>query len=166
MDSISESRLDQVAPQLASRIRRMSEMLKDEFTFRVTQGLRSWDEQEKLYATGRDADGNKIGATVTNARGGHSWHNFGLAVDLVPDIIAEPGFQPDWNETHPTWKRMIAVGESLGLASGSKWRTFPDWPHFQLTGVFPVSPDDEVRQTFIDGGMQAVWEAAQLPQLS
>lgn len=159
MDTVSETRLNEVAPQLADRIRRMAEMLKDEFTFRVTQGLRSWDEQAKLYAQGRTTPGS----IVTKAPPGHSYHNFGLAVDVVP---FDSDNRPDWNTSHPQWKRLIAVGESLGLVSGSEWRTFPDYPHFQLTGVLPVSPDDEVRQTFLDGGMQAVWESAQLPQLS
>lgn len=154
MDIISENRLSLVCPSLAEKIRQMATMLADEFQMRVTQGLRSWSEQEALYAQGRTAPG-KI---VTNARPGHSYHNFGLAVDLVP--MTELG--PDWNVNHPQWNRMVSVGTSLGLAAGALWRTFPDQPHFQLTGSLPVSPDDSVRQAFLDGGMTAVWIAAGL----
>jgi predicted transcriptional regulator len=60
--------------------------------------------------------------------------------------------------TGDDWQRMLAVGNSVGLVEGAEWRTFPDWPHFQLTGKWPVTPDDEVRQVFLDGGMLAVWE--------
>ena len=46
---------------------------------RVTSGLRTWNEQNKLYAKGRTTSGK----VVTNARGGQSLHNFGLAIDVV-----------------------------------------------------------------------------------
>lgn len=119
---------------------------------RVTQSLRPWATQEALYAQGRTAPGS----IVTNAEPGFSWHNFGLAVDVAPF----DGALPDWNITHPVWQRLVSVGDSLGLLSGAEWRTFPDWPHFQLTGRFPVTPDDEVRYLFKEGGLQAVWDAA------
>jgi peptidoglycan L-alanyl-D-glutamate endopeptidase CwlK len=46
---------------------------------RVTQSLRTYAEQDDLYAQGR----TKPGRIVTNAKGGYSWHNFGLALDVV-----------------------------------------------------------------------------------
>lgn len=159
MDSASEKCLSLICPALAAKIRTQAEMLKLEgITFRVTQGLRSCNEQAKLYAQGRTT----AGKVVTNAQAGHSWHNFGMSVDIAPDDPTLAGFQADWDLKHPVWKRMVAVGESLGLVSGSEWRTFPDWPHFQLTGSFPVSPNDEVRQIFADGGMEALWKEAGL----
>lgn len=161
MDAISEARLNLVHPRLADRVRRMAYMLEQEkIVIRVVQGLRSWAEQDALYAQGRTVPGQR----VTNCKGGYSYHNFGLAVDCVPDSLWDDGkFIPDWDASHPSWKRMIAIGESLGLESGAGWRTFPDAPHFQLTGRFPVSsPTDEVRQIFRDGGMKAVWEATRI----
>lgn len=157
MDPVSESRLQAVNPQLAAKVRQMADTLASEgFNIRVTQGLRSWDEQATLYAQGRTAPGK----VVTNAAPGHSYHNFGLAVDVVP--LTELG--PDWNTNHPVWQRIVEVGVSLGLTAGAMWRTFPDEPHFQLTGSLPVSPDDEVRQTFKDGGMAALWQEAGLSE--
>ena len=155
MDSISEARLQLIYPALAAKIAQLSTMLEaDGVMIRVVQGLRSWQEQDNLYAQGRTAPGH----IVTNCPGGHSYHNFGLAVDCVPDDPSQPGYQPDWNSSHPTWKDMETKGQSLGLDSGATWRSFPDAPHFQLTGRFPEgAPDDEVRQLFKDGGMQAVW---------
>lgn len=154
MDPVSEARLELICPALAIKVRQMAEMLADEFKFRVTHGLRSWDEQAKLYAQGRTMPG----AIVTNAQPGHSWHNFGLAVDVVPmtDLGA------DWNLSHPQWQRLVAVGTTLGLVAGAQFRTFPDFPHFQLTGSLPISPNDEVRQIFLDGGMVAIWKHAGL----
>ena len=62
-----------------------------QFDFEVTQGLRTYAEQDALYAQGRTVPGE----IVTNAAAGYSWHNFGNAVDLVPEDITIG--QPDWN---------------------------------------------------------------------
>lgn len=172
MDAISETRLALVVPALADKVRLMSVMLADEFTFRITMGLRSWNEQAALYAQGRETllQVNALrlnvhwapltdfeNMKVTNAPPGYSWHNFGMAVDVVPDNLDIPGFQPDWNESHPSWARLIVVGRSVGLVNGISWK---DEPHFQLTGRFPVTPDDEVRQLYRDGGCQVIWQEA------
>lgn len=155
MDDVSELRLARVHPKLADLIRKLSDQLALEgISIRVTQGLRSWEEQAALYAQGRTAPGPE----VTKAPPGSSYHNFGLAVDVVPMMP----LGPDWNVGHPVWKRIISVGESLGLVSGSNWRTFPDFPHFQFTGSLPVSPNDYVRASYSQGGIAAVWTAAGL----
>ncbi len=151
MDSVSEARLGVVHPLLADKIRQMTVMLEPE-TLRVTQGLRSWGEQAALYAQGRTAPG-KI---VTNAQPGSSYHNYGLAVDVVPMTVEGP----DWNEQHPVWSRLVSVGTSLGLVAGAQFRSFPDWPHFQYTGTLPASPDEHVRELFRGGGITNVWRAA------
>jgi peptidoglycan LD-endopeptidase CwlK len=161
MDPISEARLAAVHPVLADRIRSMAEMLAlENISIRVVQGLRSWAEQAFLYSKGRDIKGNIVNAAqvVTHAKPGSSWHNFGLAVDVAP---FDSGI-PDWNANHPVWKRIVAVGESCGLIAGAEFRTFPDFPHFQLTGQLPVSPDDAVRAAFETGGIDAVWHETEL----
>jgi len=155
MDAVSEARLQLVCPALSTKIHLLAIMLADEnIVFRIAQGLRSWAEQAALYAQGRTTPG-KI---VTNAPAGYSWHEFGLAVDVVPmDTMNQEPPQPDWNLSHPVWNRLITVGESLGLFSGSEFCTIKDYPHFQLTGSFPSSPNNEARQVFENAGMQAVW---------
>jgi peptidoglycan L-alanyl-D-glutamate endopeptidase CwlK len=157
MDHASEARLQNVVPLLAVKIRTMETMLADEgIEIMVTQGLRTIAEQDALYAQGRSVPGAK----VTNCPGGHSYHNFGLAVDCCPSQFA-PGkpFTPDWHPEHPSWKRMEAVGKSLGLDSGAYWRTFHDAPHFQLTGRFPEGAPNQELQELLHSGMQAVWDA-------
>lgn len=157
MDSVSEARLEHVHPKLAEKIRKMAEMLAGEgIEIRVVQGFRTWAEQQALYEQGRTTEG-KI---VTNCPGGHSYHNFGLAVDCCPSTHGpDAPFDADWNASHPSWKRMSEVGLSLGLDSGATWRTFKDYPHFQLTGLFPEgAPNETVRNLFSSGGISAVWE--------
>jgi hypothetical protein len=155
VNQTSQGRLEQVHPVLATRILQLSRTLT--FEIEVAQGLRTWAEQDALYAQGRTAPG----PIVTHAPGGSSWHNFGLAVDLVPEDIT-PG-QPDWNLGHPAWSVLVSTVESLGLVSGAEWHGEDlDTPHAQLTGRFPVTPDDEVRAIFQQGGIAAVWVAAQI----
>lgn len=156
MDNISEERLNLVNPVLAASIRKLALMLSAEkIEIRVVQGLRTWNQQLELWQKGRDTRGNVIDRSqvVTDAPPGYSWHNFGLGVDSCPFDNGTP----DWDLSHPVWKRMVQVGESLGLTSGSTFRSFPDWPHFQPQEV-SLSPTDEDRQDFKDGGMEVLWK--------
>ena len=153
MDTVSELRLSEVYPGLATLVREMAAQLETEgIDIRVTQGLRAMAEQEAFYAQGRTAPGQ----IVTDAQPGYSWHQFGLAVDIAP--LTPQG--PDWNVGHPVWGRIVSVGVLLGLVAGAQWRVFPDWPHFQFTGRFLVTPDDEARLILSTRGMGAVWEEA------
>lgn len=155
MDAISEARLGEVHPKLSELMHKMAEMLKlENIDIHITQALRTWAEQDALYAQGRVNPGKR----VTNAKGGESYHNFGLAVDVCPFT---PLGQPIWDENQPCWPRLVSVGEALGMFPGAKFSK-PDRPHFQLTGRFPESPTDELRSIFRDHGIQGVWDAAQI----
>jgi peptidoglycan L-alanyl-D-glutamate endopeptidase CwlK len=156
MDPRSESRLALVNSQLAEKVKDLAVLLAAEgIEIRVTQGLRSWGEQEALYAQGRTLPG----PIVTNAMPGYSWHNFGLAVDVAPFDAAG---QPDWNAADPAWRKIITLGESIGLYSGDEFLHCKDEPHFQLTGKFPVSPNNQARELLAHLGTDAVWKAAGL----
>jgi hypothetical protein len=163
VDTLSEVRLEVVCPLFADKIRQVALMIAEE-PIRVTQGLRSWADQEKVWLQGRDANGIIVNPKliVTNAPPGHSWHEFGLAVDVAPFDAAG---KPDWNLSHPVWKKIIAAGESLGLYSGDEFCSRKDDPHFQMTGRFPVSPTDEVRKIFANVGVYGVWVEAGLSSL-
>jgi len=159
LDSISLQRLSQVHPVLSAKVQRLAELLaKESIEIRVTQALRNYADQLKLWQKGRDEHGNIVDGSqiVTNAAPGHSWHEFGLAVDVCPFV----GRSPDWNLNHPAWKRIVEVGESLELFSGTQFHSICDTPHFQLTGKFPASPNDEVRTLLRNEGIEAVWKAS------
>lgn len=146
LDDISMERLAEVAPELSRRIQQFASMLS--FDIRVTQGLRTWSQQDALYAQGRTAPG----AIVTNARGGYSMHNFGLAVDVVPYVNGII----DWSGKDAKWQELLAKAPSCGLAEGAQWRMFPDEPHFYPEEC-PANPDDNVRYLFTESGLAGVW---------
>jgi peptidoglycan L-alanyl-D-glutamate endopeptidase CwlK len=158
MDTISEQRLALVAPGLAKKIRQMSDTLEQQGIYiRVVQGLRTVSEQDALYAQGRTAPGE----IVTNAPGLESYHCYGLAADCVPSLNGpNEAYDPDWQQSHPNWRTMWNLGQSLGLTVGAFWTTFPDAPHFQIQGPYPVGkPDPELQTMLTTQGMPAVWDA-------
>jgi peptidoglycan L-alanyl-D-glutamate endopeptidase CwlK len=50
----------------------------------ITDAFRTFPEQDALFAKGRTTHGD----VVTNARGGETNHNYGMAVDLYPVMTA------------------------------------------------------------------------------
>jgi peptidoglycan L-alanyl-D-glutamate endopeptidase CwlK len=91
-------------------------------TIKIISGLRTYQEQDALYAQGRTAPGD----IVTNARGGYSNHNFGIAFDV--GVFEGNKYLPD----SPKYKAVGVLGEDLGLEWGGNWKTIVDQPHFQL----------------------------------
>ena len=153
MEAITEQRLSLVHPLLREKITRVIQnMAARGIACRVTQGLRTWEEQAAIYAQGRTAPG-KI---VTNARPGYSSHNFGLAVDLVPSTNGLQTFVPDWAGDSLRYRVMQQFARDEGLICGCDWHSFPDPPHFQLAGA-PVTPTVVMRALYSEKGMQAVW---------
>jgi peptidoglycan L-alanyl-D-glutamate endopeptidase CwlK len=151
MNSSTIMRIEQLFPPLKVKAYQLIQQLSLQgIDVEVSQGLRTWPEQEALYAQGRTSPG----PIVTNASPEKSWHTFACAFDF--DIVTTDGGL-DWTGNSPAWNSVISAGESLGLYSGAEFRTFPDKPHFQLTGRFPVTPDDEVLILFRGGGLAAVW---------
>ena len=156
MNQTSLARLGLVCPTICYHIGRLDYALSYRYGIQieVVQGLRTWQYQQELYDKGRTIPGN----IVTNCKPGHSWHNFGLAVDVCPDRYVDiPGFQPNWNDKSSDWIKIANTAQELGFFPGAVFRSFPDKPHLQMTGRFPVSPTDEVRQLFKEGGIEAIW---------
>ncbi|TCJ93396.1 UNVERIFIED_ORG: peptidoglycan L-alanyl-D-glutamate endopeptidase CwlK [Anoxybacillus amylolyticus] len=122
----AETKLKGVHPVVAAKARQLIEKAyREGINVIVTQGLRTIEEQNELYAQGR----TKPGKIVTNAKGGYSYHNFGLAFDFA--IMKDDG-NISWN-VDDKWKRVAQIGKSLGLEWGGDWKSFPDYPHFQYT---------------------------------
>ena len=100
----------------------------------VTCTLRDRAEQATLYALGRTVPGKK----VTNAKAGQSFHNYGLAYDVVPMRLGKPV----WGTTGADlllWQKVGELGEEAGLEWAGKWTSFKEYPHFQHTGGHPIA---------------------------
>lgn len=100
----------------------------------VTQGLRTFAEQNALYEQGR----TKPGSIVTNARGGYSNHNFGVAIDFA--LLTNEGKSVSWDTKldgnrngKADWNEVVTLAKALGFTWGGDWKTFLDLPHFEMT---------------------------------
>jgi peptidoglycan L-alanyl-D-glutamate endopeptidase CwlK len=145
--AVSAERLATLHPLLAERGTRLLEQCAATgLALMVTQGLRSMAEQDALYAQGRTAPG-KI---VTNARAGQSYHNFGLAFDV---LVLDAMGKADWSPANPGWRQAGVVGEDLDLEWGGRWTGLVDLPHFQYTGGVTL----ERCRSLFSSGLRSVW---------
>ncbi|MBP1999768.1 peptidoglycan L-alanyl-D-glutamate endopeptidase CwlK [Paenibacillus shirakamiensis] len=100
----------------------------------ITQGLRSIQEQNALYAQGRTTPGS----IVTNAKGGYSNHNFGMAIDFA--LLLPDGKTVSWmlirdgdNDGIKDWDEVVKEAKALGFQWGGDWKSFKDYPHLEMT---------------------------------
>lgn len=98
----------------------------------ITDDFRSAEDQDRLFEQGRTAEGN----IVTHARGGESFHNFGLAIDFAIKTPSENviwDMQYDGNQNGKSdWDEVVEIAKALGFEWGGDWPQFKDYPHLQM----------------------------------
>uniref|UniRef100_UPI0025F6DA74 M15 family metallopeptidase n=1 Tax=uncultured Gilliamella sp. TaxID=1193505 RepID=UPI0025F6DA74 len=99
---------------------------------RVTDGYRTIEEQNKLYDQGR----KNPGPIVTKVKGGYSFHNYGLAIDVVK-ILDKKAIYLD--STNPDMAEIVRIAKSYGSSWGGDWTTFKDYPHFEFKFGFTTT---------------------------
>lgn len=110
---------------------------------RIAQGLRTIDEQNALYAQGR----TKPGVIVTNAKGGSSYHNYGLAIDFVlmydkdgngsyEAVSWDTNFDFD-KDSIKDWQEVVSYFKGKGWKWGGDWNSMHDDPHLEKTFGHP-----------------------------
>ena len=138
MDKISESRIRNLHPAIRTDVSNIFlEAYGKNIQLRLTQGFRSWEEQEKLYELGRTLPGE----IVTNAEAGMSWHNYGLAFDfclLQPMLTGMKRIIWDRNidlngDGKKDWMQVVEIAKRFGFSWGGDWESFKDYPHLQKT---------------------------------
>ncbi|MRX74058.1 M15 family peptidase [Bacillus lacus] len=104
----------------------------------ITEGFRSIERQNDLYERGRSAPGS----IVTNARGGDSYHNYGLAVDFAlrtPDGDVTWDMEYDGNGNGQSdWMEVVEIAKNLGFEWGGDWQHFRDYPHLQMNFGYSI----------------------------
>jgi len=121
-DTVTNSRIDKLHPKIKCSVKNFINDVEKTMgiKLRIIQGYRTYAEQDVLY-TQRPK--------VTNARGGESNHNFGLAID-VAEI---KNGTIDWEEQETVLSKIAPIGKKWGLAWGGEWNSFVDKPHFEMT---------------------------------
>ena len=126
------SKMDTLHPLIKDEVIRLvnkvnTEILKSNVKMLVTQGLRTFEEQNALY---------KQRPKVTNAYGGQSMHNYGLAFDfclfaggkLIWDVAKD--FDGD---KVADWMEVVKLFKDNGYTWGGDFRSIKDRPHFEKT---------------------------------
>lgn len=119
----------------------------------ATCGLRTYEEQAKIYAKGRTT--GTPGKYLTKAKPGQSPHNFGIAIDFCLDNDPnKPGLQPNYDDKE--YKLLADEAIKLGLDSGYYWH-FQDTPHIQWPIKSKGITWDKLDFLYKNGGIIAVF---------
>lgn len=135
MDKYTKQRISFLHPTVKEEVTKIIEecdlALTGKAKIRITQGLRTFEEQDALYAQGRTKPGKK----VTNAKAGQSIHNYGFAVDIclvIDGKTAAWDTVKDWdNDKVADWYECVKIFAKHGWEWGGNWKTFKDLPHFE-----------------------------------
>jgi len=146
------AKLDLLHPSLRQEALHIYEEIRDRgVSIRVTDSLRTFGEQNALFAKGR----TEPGKIVTYAKGGQSFHNYGLALDFC--LLTEEGRQVSWDRTLDLdgdqlrdWDEVVSVFKHHGWDWGGDWARFKDYPHFEKANGFSTA---ELLERYRDGQM-------------
>ena len=151
MDKITLDRIKTAHPKLRNELRNIYNdiclAVKGKAICRFSYVIRSMEEQEILYAKGRTTPG----PVVTWAKPGRSYHNYGMAVDIVllKDTNGDGTYDKASWETNldfdgdgkADWSEIVAIFKAYGWTWGGDFlpKNKIDKPHFQRTYGFPTS---------------------------
>jgi peptidoglycan L-alanyl-D-glutamate endopeptidase CwlK len=133
MDNVTKQRIAQLHPsvrlEVTNIINECNKELIGRSQVRISQGLRTFAEQDALF---------RKRPKVTNAKGGQSVHNYGFAVDIV--LIID-GKNPSWDtkadwdgDKVSDWNECVKVFAKYKWSWGGNWTSFKDMPHFDKIG--------------------------------
>lgn len=143
MDKITLDRIELLHPKLREEAKKIyaeiCEALKGRAICRFAHTYRSFAEQDELF---------KKVPKVTNAKGGQSYHNYGLAIDIVLLVDKDKNgtFESASWETNvdfdgdgkADWQEVVAIFKRYGWEAGIDWK-FVDAPHFQKSFGYSVN---------------------------
>ena len=135
-DERTERNISTLLPEAQKAARQWFKLARNEaanqgYEVKIICGTRTYAEQNDLY---------RQRPKVTNARGGQSWHNFGLAWDF--GIFQDRNYLPN----HPLYTTLGKLYAKIdGLEWGGTWKSFTDPPHLQLHQFGSIS---EARRSF------------------
>ncbi len=129
-------------PKVQKRvIKLIAEAHKAGLNVDLFEGYRSFERQNYLYNVKK----------TTKAKGGRSWHNYGLAVDVV---FKDSRGRWSWANKHD-WKALGLIGKKLGFTWGGDWGW--DMAHFEYHKGIKSTRD--ALKMFNEDGKGAVWKA-------
>ncbi|WP_064608612.1 M15 family metallopeptidase [Streptobacillus moniliformis] len=133
----SYQKMENIHPKL---IRLMEKVIANSpYDFKITQGLRTAEYQNQLYQQGRTVKGS----IVTNCDGYIKKSNhqakssgYGHAIDICLYIPNEKDIKKLYDVSKLTAIANVfkkyAIDRGLNVSWGGDWKSFKDYPHFEL----------------------------------
>lgn len=118
----------------------MSEIASVYMPVAIFEGYRSPDRQDWLWEQGR----SRPGKIITGAKAWQSWHQYGLAAD----VVAKPKGKWTWDVDYGP---IIEIMNKHGFAN-LKFEQC----HFEITGGIPVRDARKIQK---EKGLMALWRA-------
>lgn len=139
MDEITLQRIEEAHPSIRTKLREQyieaNNLLGKGARLRFAYVYRSNELQNKLF---------NQRPKLTNAKGGQSIHNYGLAFDIVLlyDNDKNGTFETaSWDmikdydkDTKADFMEIVNYFKSKGWTWGGDWKSFKDAPHFEVKG--------------------------------
>ncbi len=123
-DKVTDRNIDKLHPAIQDKFRdAINELARMGVNVRLYSGFRSFAEQHNLWKKGRIDAGSK----VTNAKAGQSYHNYGLA----GDVVEIKNGRAIWDAA--SYRKIAPVFKKYGFTWGGDWKSFKDMPHFQMS---------------------------------
>ena len=159
MDKITLQRIEKAHPIIREELKQdylycNNRLLGRGVRLRFASVYRSNEEQDELYSRR---------PKVTNAKGGQSIHNYGLAFDVVLlyDKDGNGTFETaSWdtikdgdNDGKSDWMEVVNFFKAKGWSWGGDWRSFKDMPHFQKDFGYSWRELKE-KEKIIDNGIE------------
>ncbi len=128
-DTHTDKRILELHPDIRITVAEYINLMESKHGMKVRvtgNPYRTFEEQDELYAQGR----TKPGKIVTNARAGESYHNYGLAIDVV-EIKPNFGYEKGYDQKR--WSLIGKEGKAMGFEWGGDFKNLVDKPHLQMT---------------------------------
>lgn len=119
--------IEALHPLLQEKIKQlMDACAAQRLSIGISECVRTVEEQDKLYASGRTIPGS----IITNAKGNtySSMHQWGVAFDFY-----RADGKGAYIDTDNFFTKVGKIGQNIGLEWGGAWKKIVDKPHFQLS---------------------------------
>lgn len=150
MDKVTQSKIANLHPSVIKKVtdavNEADLALTGKAKVRIVQGLRTFAEQNALYT--------KV-PKVTNAKGGQSIHNYGLAIDFA---LLVDGKEISWDtlkdydgDGKADWMEVVNIFVKHAGMWGGNWKSFKDLPHIEWVHEWRPLLEKYNKKDFIKG---------------
>lgn len=140
--------ISSLSPRMRNKaVKFLSGCYQSKIPAHISWGIRTIEEQEKIVASG-----------VVASPPGYSFHNYGLAFDIVFDNNPDkPGNQDPYKEPFPgSWESCAAIGLNCNLRPGFYFKGGrKDPPHYEDNVKASII---EIKDYYERYGQEALWK--------